>query len=191
MTDVVLFHHAQGLTPGVIAFADRLRAAGHTVTTPDLYEGATFDALDAGIANVEATGFDTIVERARLATAQLPGDVVYIGFSLGVIPAQMLGQTRPGCRGVLAIASAVPADAFGDEWPSDVPLQIHAMAEDPFFTTEGDLETAQGMVESDDAELILYPGAEHLFMDESLPAYDAEATALLVQRVLAFLERVG
>ncbi|HLX78927.1 MAG TPA: dienelactone hydrolase family protein, partial [Acidimicrobiales bacterium] len=66
MADVVLFHHAQGLTPGVGRFADRLAADGHTVSTPDLYDGQTFDTLDAGIAYARQVGFDTILERGRL-----------------------------------------------------------------------------------------------------------------------------
>ncbi|NQX29100.1 dienelactone hydrolase family protein [Microbacteriaceae bacterium VKM Ac-2854] len=187
MTAVVLFHHAQGLTPGILAFAERIRSAGHTVTTPDLYEGATFDTLDDGIAHVEAIGFDTVVDRGRAAAAELPAEVVYLGFSLGVLPAQMLGQTKAGALGVLAVSSVVPGDAFGESWPAEVPLQIHAMAADPLFTTEGDAETAQGLVDAGVAELFLYPGAQHLFADDSLPGYDAEATELLLSRILAFL----
>ncbi len=49
MTEIVLFHHAQGLTPGIDAFADELRRAGHTVHTPDLYDGHTFDTLEEGL----------------------------------------------------------------------------------------------------------------------------------------------
>lgn len=188
MTDVVLFHHAQGLTPGVVAFAERIRSAGHTVTVPDLYEGATFDTLDAGIAHVEEIGFDTVVARGVAAATELPGEVVYLGFSLGVLPAQKLGQTKAGALGVLAVSSVVPGDAFGDAWPAGVPLQIHAMAADPFFTTEGDLETAQGLVEAGSAELFLYSGEQHLFADDSLPSFDAEATEVLLTRILAFLD---
>ncbi len=188
MTDVILFHHAQGLTVGVREFADRLRAAGHRVTVPDLYEGATFDALDDGVGYAGQVGFDTIIERGRLAAEQLPNEIVYAGFSLGVLPAQMLAQKRPGAEGALLFHSCVPTSEFGCPWPQGVPVQIHAMDADPFFVTEGDLDAANDLVKrTEGAELFLYPGDQHLFADSSLPSYDENAAALLLQRVLSFL----
>ena len=188
MTDVVVFHHAQGLTDGVREFANQLRAAGHRVTVPDLYEGKTFDGLDDGIAHAEQAGFDTILERGRSAAEGLPHEIVYIGLSLGVVPAQMLAQTRPGAKGALLIYSCLPVSEFGDSWPRGVPVQVHAMEADPLFATEGDLDAARELVAAaEEAELFLYPGDRHLFADSSLPAYDAGAARLLTQRVLSFL----
>src|ERR671930_1322659 len=107
MAEVLLFHHAQGLTDGVRAFADTLRAAGHVVHAPDLYDGNTFAELDDGIAYAEEVGFDTIIERGRAAAEGLPDDVVYAGISLGVLPAQMLAQTRRGARGAVFLHSCI------------------------------------------------------------------------------------
>jgi len=192
MTNVVLFHHAQGLTDGVQDFADQLRAAGHDVTVPDLYDGATFSTLDEGVGYAEQVGFDTIIERGRLAADGLPHDVVYAGFSLGVMPAQMLAQTRPGARGALLFHSCAPPSAFGSPWPQGVPLQVHAMDADEWFVAEGDIDAARDLVETvEGAELFLYPGDQHLFADNSLPAYDEAAATLLRQRVLNFLDSVG
>ncbi len=192
MTDVVLFHHAQGLTPGVRQFADRLRLAGHRVTVPDLYEGKTFPTLDAGIGYAEQAGFGTIIERGEIAAKDLPHEIVYAGFSLGVLPAQKLAQTRPGAKGALLFHSCVPVAEFSVSWPDDTPVQIHAMDADPLFVGEGDIDAARELVKlAGDAELFLYPGGQHLFTDSSLPAYDEAATALLTQRVLSFLGRVG
>jgi dienelactone hydrolase len=188
MTDVVVFHHAQGLTDGVREFADQLRAAGHDVTTPDLYEGKTFDALGDGVAYAQQVGFDIIIERGRLAAEGLPDEIVYAGFSLGVLPAQMLAQTRPGARGALLFCACVPTSEFGCPWPQGVPLQIHAMDADEFFVGDGDIDAARNLVETvENAELFLYPGDQHLFADSSLPAYDPAAATLLLERVLAFL----
>ena len=188
MADVLLFHHAQGQTKGFLAFADELRRAGHGVHTPDLYEGATFDSLEEGLANVEAIGFETIVERGVRAAEQLPAELVYAGFSLGVVPAQMLAQNRPGARGALLLHSCLPTSAFGEGWPAGVPVQIHAMDQDPFFVEEGDVEAARALVEeAEQAELFLYPGGQHLFADSSLPSFDAEAAELLTRRVVDFL----
>jgi dienelactone hydrolase len=189
MAEVVLFHHAQGLTPGVIAFADELRRAGHTVHTPDLFEGRTFDSLDEGMRHAEEIGFPgEVIGRGAQAVEGLPGELVYAGFSLGVLPAQMLAQTRPGARGALLFYSCVPVSAFGSAWPDGVPAQVHGMDADPIFVGEGDIDAARELVEqAKDAELFLYPGDQHYFADSSLPSYDPDATALLVRRVLDFL----
>jgi dienelactone hydrolase len=189
MAEVVLFHHAQGLTPGVIAFADELRSAGHTVHTPDLFEGRTFDSIDEGMRHAEEIGFpDEVIARGVRAVEGLPGELVYAGFSLGVLPAQMLAQTRPGARGALLFYSCVPVSAFGSAWPDGVPAQVHGMDADPIFVGEGDIDAARELVEqAKDAELFLYPGDQHYFADSSLPSYDPDATALLVRRVLDFL----
>lgn len=186
MAEILLFHHAQGQTPGVRAFADELRAAGHVVHAPDLYDGKTFAILDEGVGYAREVGVETILERGRLAAEDLPNELVYGGFSLGVMPAQMLAQTRPGARGALFFSAALPASEFGDSWPQGAPLQIHMMEDDPW--AEEDLPAARELVESvDGAELFLYPGDRHLFADNSLPDYDERAATLLMQRVLAFL----
>jgi dienelactone hydrolase len=188
MAEVLLFHHAQGQTTGFLAFADELRRAGHTVHAPDLYDGRTFVSLDEGVEYAGQIGFDEIIERGVLAADGLPGELVYSGFSLGVLPAQKLAQTRAGARGALLFHSCVPTSQFASSWPADVPVQVHAMAADPWFVDEGDLEAARALVESAaHAELFLYPGDQHLFADAGLPSYDANAAALLRQRVLAFL----
>src|SRR4051812_11341241 len=185
MTDVIVFHHAQGLTDGVTAFADELRAAGHTVHTPDLHEGRTFAALPEAMSYVRETGFDTIIGRGRDAAEALPSEVVYVGFSLGVLPAQYLAQTKPGAQGAVFVYSFVPPAELGSEWPAGVPLQIHMMDADPeVLPPNGDLAAAQAM---EGAELFLYPGDRHLFADSSLPDYDEAAAKQLTQRVLDFL----
>jgi dienelactone hydrolase len=192
MTDVVLFHHAQGLTDGVAEFAGQLRAAGHRVTVPDLYEGRRFASIEEGVGFAQETGFDVILERGVRAAESLPADIVYAGFSLGVVPAQKLAQTRPGARGALFFESCLPVSEFGQEWPADVPVQVHGMDADSYFADEGDLDAARDLVaQAKDAELFLYPGDRHLFADPSLPSYDGEAAALLTQRVLSFLARLG
>jgi dienelactone hydrolase len=187
MAEVVLFHHALGLTPGVVVFADELRRAGHTVHTPDLFEGRTFDSIEAGLGFVEEIGFEEVMERGTRAVRELPAELVYAGFSLGVVAAQKLAQTRPGARGALFFYSCVPTSSFGP-WPEGVPVQVHGMDADPLFVEEGDLDAARELVgQAKDAELFLYPGDQHYFADSTLPSYDAAATALLTERVLAFL----
>ena len=191
MAEVLLFHHAQGLTPGVQEFAERLRAAGHTVHVPDLYDGHVFDDLEAGLGYASEVGFGTVMERGRHTVDALPEGIVYAGFSLGVMPAQMLAQTRPGAKGALFFHSCVPTAEFETPWPAGVPVQIHGMDHDELFVEEGDLDAARALVkEASDVELFLYPGDEHLFADSSLASYDADATELLTQRTLAFLAAV-
>ena len=188
MAEIIVFHHILGLTPGVEAFADDLRAAGHTVHTPDLYEGRTFGTLEEGMAFAGQIGLAEIIARGEHAAGELPGGLVYAGFSLGVVPAQKLAQTRAGARGALLFYSCVPVEEFGTSWPAEVPVQIHGMDADPIFAGEGDLQAARELVASaEHAELFLYPGDQHYFADSSLPSYDAEAAALLTRRVLEFL----
>jgi dienelactone hydrolase len=188
MTEVLLFHHALGQTPGFLAFAQELRSAGHTVHAPDLYDGNVFQDLDEGVGYARATGFDTILERGKAAAEGLPADIVYAGFSLGAMPAQALAQTRRGALGAILMHGCVPASEFGSEWPAGVPLQVHFMEDDPW--SDEDIPAARDLVQQvPDGELFLYPGSGHLFADTSTADYNAEAAALLKERVLAFLTR--
>jgi dienelactone hydrolase len=190
MAEVLLYHHIQGLTEGVRSFADELQKAGHTVHTPDLFDGRTFSTIDDGMAFAREAGFGALAERGVAAAQDIDPEVVYAGFSFGVMVAQQLAQTRPGARGALLMYSCLPVSEFGDSWPEDVPVQVHGKEADPFFAE--DLEAARALVDSTDrAELFLYPGEEHLFADSSLPAYDGGAAALLTDRVLAFLEDIS
>jgi dienelactone hydrolase len=189
VAEVVLYHHAQGQTPGFLEFANELRAAGHTVHTPDLYDGKTFESLDEGVGHAKEVGFGTLLERGVQAAEGLPADVVFAGFSMGVMPAQQLAQTRPGAKGALFFSAALPASEFSDSWPEGVPLQIHMMESDEWALE--DLPAARELVETvDDAELFLYPGDKHLFTDSSLDDYDEQAAGQVKQRVLAFLSDV-
>ena len=189
MTEVVLYHHVQGLTEGVRSFADELRRAGHTVHTPDLFDGQTFGTLEEGMEFARGAGFGALADRGMAAAAGIGPDVVYAGFSFGVTIAQRLAQTRPGARGALLVYSCLPVSEFGEAWPADVPVQVHGKEDDEFFLE--DLDAARALVDSRDrAELFVYPGTEHLFADSSLPAYDPTAAALLTERVLAFLDEV-
>jgi len=191
MAEVLLFHHAHGLTSGVLGFAETLRRAGHIVHVPDLYEGQVFDDLEEGVAYAQAVGFGSIMERGRAASEGMPGELVYAGFSIGVLSAQMLAQTRPGATGALLFHSCVPTSEFGGDWPRGVPVQVHGMDADPYFVDEGDIDAARALVRaSPEAELFLYPGNEHLFVDDSLSSYDERAAGLLTNRVLGFLRDI-
>jgi dienelactone hydrolase len=188
MAEVLLFHHALGLTAGLGAFAEELRADGHIVHTPDLYDGRTFATVDEGMAHLEEVGFGSVVDRGVHAADALPAELVFIGFSLGVMPAQQLAQTRPGARGAVFVDACAPVSAFGERWPDGVPVQVHGMEDDPIFAGEGDLDAARELVAStDQAELFVYAGDRHLFADASLASYDEAAASLLRERVRRFL----
>jgi dienelactone hydrolase len=190
MATLLLFHHAQGQTTGFLAFADELRAAGHTVHAPDLYDDNAFGDLDEGVAYAKQVGFEEILRRGSAAAEDLPPEIVYAGFSLGVMPAQSLAQRRPGARGAILYSAAFPTSEFGGPWPQGLPVQVHMMDADPW--AEEDRPAAEALVEeADDAELFLYPGSGHLFADSSLDDYDEQAAKLLKERTLALLHRVG
>jgi dienelactone hydrolase len=183
----------QGLTDGVTALADDLRAGGHTVHTPDLFDGRTFDSIEDGFAYVKSLDEGTIDQRVDAAVAGLPDELVYAGISYGVPPALRLTVTRPGARGLVMLESAMPIEG---EWavgpvPEGVPLQIHGGEGDEYF--QEDKEFADQAVEllGDRAELFVYPAQAHLFTDRSLPSYDADSAALVTQRILGLLDRVS
>lgn len=189
MTEVLLYHHVQGLTDGVRRFAEELRQAGHTVHMPDVFDGRTFETIEEGVGFAREAGFGTLAAKGIAAAEGIRHEVVYAGFSFGVMIAQQLAQTRTGARGALLMSACLPVSEFGDAWPMDVPVQIHGKEADPFFLE--DLEAARALVDSTDrAELFLYPGEQHLFADTSLPDYDPVAAALLTERVLTFLDAV-
>jgi dienelactone hydrolase len=186
MSTVLLFHSALGLRPAVHHLADRFRAAGNTVHTPDLFEGGVFDDLEEAVAHRDAIGIPELARRGAAAAEGLPADVVYAGFSMGVGSAEMLALTRPGARGALLYHGALPTAAFNTTWPTSLPLQVHTMEHDPWV----DLDVARTLTAEASGELYTYPGAGHLFTDPDLPDYDPRATALLIERSLALLEQL-
>jgi dienelactone hydrolase len=196
VAEVVLYHHVQGLTDGVLAFAEDIRTAGHTVHTPDLLEGARPETIEDGMKLAGEIGDEVILARSDAAVAELPDGLVFAGFSFGAGEAQRLAQTRPGARGALLYEACMPITgewAFGP-WPAGLPVQIHGMEQDPFFGQGGDLDAARELVDTvgpELSELFVYPGDRHLFTDRSLPSYDADATALVLQRSRELLDRVS
>lgn len=188
MAEIVLFHHAVGLTAGVRELGDKLATAGHKVHLPDLYQGRTFGDLDSGVAHAESVGFEEIVSRGSAAVQDLPGELVYAGLSLGVMPAQNLAQTRRGAAAALLLHSFVPIAAFSESWPAGVPVQMHVMEDDEW----GDVDVARQLdAEIAESELFLYPGSAHLFSDSAVDGYDAAATEVMLDRILAFLGRLS
>ena len=177
MAEILLFHHAQGQTPGFLSFADELRAAGHTVHAPDLYEGRTFDSLEDGVGYAREVGFATIAGRGVGSRPTPCPTASSTGASRSApLPAQKLAQNRPGAKGALLFHAAFPLSEFGDSWPPGVPLQIHMMEGDQWALE--DLPAARELVETiDGAELFLYHGDGHLFADSSLADYDEQAAA--------------
>ncbi|MFT7765897.1 dienelactone hydrolase family protein [Clavibacter tessellarius] len=196
MAEVVLFHHVQGATPGVHALADALRDGGHVVHVPDLLDGALPETVEAGLALMAGLDDGVVAARTERALEGLPAGLVYAGVSWGGSIAQRLAQTRPGARGALLYESFVSLSAewaFGP-WPAGVPVQVHGMARDPYFAGEGDLEAARELVDAvgpELAEVFVYDGDAHLFTDASLPSSDPVATALVVERSLELLARIG
>lgn len=187
MAEVLLNHHAQGLTDGVLALASTLRRAGHTVHTPDLFNENTFDTIDAGMAFIKQQGMEALADQAMSMADSLPQDLIYMGISFGVVPAQKLAQTRSGARGALLISACIPQEYVGP-WPDGLPAQIHGMDADPYFVDDGDLEAARELADQHPSvEVFLYPGKDHYFMDSSLASYDAKATEALTVRMLEFL----
>lgn len=197
MAEVVLLHSVLGLRPGVIAAADRLRAAGHTVHAPDLYDGEVFDDLDDGQRKEDALGYQEIARRARESVAGLPEGLVFAGFSLGAVHAELLAASRPGALGAVLMHGAVPVEELGEffgveRWPAGVPVQMHYAAGDPWVEAEEEVAPFGEAVRGAGAafEEHSYPGSGHLFSDPDLPEYDRASSEAMWKWVLAFLDRI-
>jgi dienelactone hydrolase len=192
MAEVILFHHAQGRTVGVLDIADHFRRAGHEVVVPDLYDGATFKRLEDGVSFAEDRGFDNLIATGVAAAEAHPPEVVYAGFSLGALVAHKLAQTRPGARGALLYHHGdVPVTMFGESWPDGVDLQLHVNEHDGWAVLDTLHEFIDVAQRSAETNLYLYPGSDHLFTDSSLPEYEGTSAALVVKRTLAFLDNHG
>lgn len=188
MTNIAMFHHALGATPGLRAIANELREAGHDVTMVDLFDGNTFESIEAGVAYAEKLGLETIIERGVKAAAGL-GDFVVIGFSLGVLPAQKLAQTNRGVIGAVLCDAAVPTAFFGGPWPKEVPAQLHLVKHDSFV--EEDVAAAKDIAAAPNVDLFLYPGDGHLVADASARAHDPNLARQIIDRIVTFLDRTG
>jgi len=188
MVHVVVLHHALGLTDGVRGFAERLRADGRDVTTPDLFEGQTFEDVEDGVAHAERIGMSELIARGFAAVPAGPAPLLVVGLSLGVLPAQAIAQQRSGVLGAVLVAACLPHRSFGERWPDGVPVHVHATGGDAWFNDGGDREAAEELVAvSRAAQLTLHPGDAHLFIDSSQPGFDAHATAAVVGSVEAML----
>src|ERR687889_771517 len=197
MAEVVLFHSALGLRPGVIAAAERLRVAGHTVHTPDYYDGEVFDDLDEGMRKEDALGYQEIARRASESVAGLPDGLVYAGFSLGAVHAEVLAASRPGALGAVLMHGAVTVEALGEyfgveRWPEGVPVQVHYAADDPWVEAKEEVVPLGDAVRGAGAafEAHTYPGSGHLFTDPDLPEYDRASSEAMWERVLTFLDQI-
>lgn len=184
MADLILFHHAQGLTPGIQAFADRLRRAGHLVIVPDYYDGRRFDTIEDGVIHAESIGYASLIDRALERVQPLPSPVVVAGFSLGALPAQKLAQTHRGVIGAVLYHGGLPPEVFEAPWPAGVALQVHVVEDDPW----SDQDEIDALIAASGGQLLLYPGGGHLVADSSHPDYDPEIADEIAAQTMAFLE---
>lgn len=185
MVRTLVFHHVLGVTPGLQSFAAALEEAGHPARIPDLFEGATFPTIADGVAHAQTVGFDVILDRGVAAAEGIDGPFAVVGFSLGVLPAQKLAQTRSGVVGAVLCDGAVPSSEFGRDWPEGVALQVHLTEHDEW--SEEDRPAAEDLVAEAGGELWIHPGSGHLAADPSAPDHDPEVAEAVLARTVAFL----
>lgn len=188
MAQVALFHSVLGVRPGIHEAATRLRAAGHDVLVVDQYEGRVFDDYAEASAYAESIGYSVLMRRAAMAVEALPDGFVAAGFSNGGGMSEYVATQRR-VSGVLMLSGALPLAFLGvEEWPANVPAQIHYTENDPFRRQEWvDAVAAVVRAAGGALEMFDYPGGGHLFTDASLPGeYQPKDAALLWERVLAF-----
>jgi len=188
VAEILLFHHAHGLTDGLAALAERLRARGHTVHTPDAYAGVTFTHITDAVAHAQRIGHDAIEEVARRAALRYRTADVTIGFSLGVFPAQLLAQELRRIRACALVGGALAPKALSGEWRHEVALQVHVAEPDEWVEPE---DLAALIAHAPHAEVYRYPNRGHLFMDPFCAGYDADAADEFEERLGAWLARVA
>ncbi|WP_165942736.1 alpha/beta fold hydrolase [Micromonospora sp. KC721] len=185
MAQIALFHSVHGLRPAVLADAERLRAAGHQVLTPDLYGLPPADTVEAGFALLEKVTLDEVLRRARAALAALPADTVLAGYSMGAGVAGVLLAERPAATALLLLHGTGGDPAA---FRPGLPVQLHLADPDPY---EPPAEVADWQQALSDVgarlEVFRYPGRPHLWTDPTAPDHDPAATALTWERVLSFL----
>ncbi|WP_324605741.1 dienelactone hydrolase family protein [Streptomyces sp. NRRL B-24484] len=189
VAQIVLFHSAYGLRPAVHAAADRLRAAGHEVHTPDLYDGRVFDTVEDGMAYKDEITTDELLRRAVHAAAPLLGQggpgLVYAGLSLGAALAQNLALADTNAAGLLLLHGT---SDIRDDAATSVAVQLHVAEPDPFEPEDWLNAWYLRMTKAGaDVEVHRYRGAGHIYTDPELPDYDEEAADRTWATALAFL----
>ncbi|WP_299531116.1 dienelactone hydrolase family protein [uncultured Streptomyces sp.] len=185
--NIMLFHSTYGLRPAVHAAADRLRAAGHEVRVPDLFEGHTFESTDEASAYREKVGKDELLRRAVLAAAPYSDQgLVYVGFSLGAAVAQTLALGDAKARGLLLFHGT--SDLAENATVDELPVQLHVADPDPYETEDwlNSWYLQMGRTGAD-VEIYRYPGAGHLYTDPDLPDWDEAAAEQTWKVALGFL----
>ncbi|MFJ1764343.1 dienelactone hydrolase family protein [Amycolatopsis sp. NPDC088138] len=184
MVNIVVFHSVLGLRLVELGAAERLRAAGHHVVTPDLYAGSTASTLEEGFALMDHVGWTAISARAADAVRDLPADAVLLGVSMGCGVVQSVLPDRPAAAGVVLLHAlgAIPASAR-----DGLPVQVHVADPDPIAPPA---EVAAWRAVNPAAEVFTYPGAGHFYTDAEAPDHDETASALTWQRVLDFLRKL-
>ncbi len=189
MSEVVVFHSALGLRQGVKDFAEQIRKAGHTVTTLDLYDGEIFDNYEAGGRKWDELGIPKIMQMAQAFCADLAGDIVFAGFSRGAALAELMAATHPGAKGCLLMHGALPPEMLQlKTWPTNVPVQLHYNAHDPFRNPEHDVALENAVTSGGSPfNEYLYEGNTHLFSDKDMPDYNESAAQLMTERAVRFV----
>jgi dienelactone hydrolase len=186
--EIVLFHSMYGLRPVEMAAAGRLRAHGHHVVLPDLFEGRTAPGdVGSGLALMDRIGWPTIVATARATLDGVGDEAALIGFSMGV---GVIAEVWPDRLGAAAVACLHAPAVVPPGVRRGTPVQLHVATPDRFAPPDQVLafETSAARTGALPS-LRRYPGAGHYFTDPSLDDYDAAAEADVWTHLLGMLGR--
>ncbi|WP_232661463.1 dienelactone hydrolase family protein [Pseudonocardia sp. TRM90224] len=184
---VALFHSVFGLRGVELAAAERLRAAGHQVVVPDLFDGVTNPGdFDAAFDHLDRIGWSTVLERAHDALADAPAETVLGGLSMGAALVGDIWPARLDAAGAFYLHAAPPVPAG---IRTGTPVQLHFGAGDPFVPPER-LARFRESAERNGAYATVreYEGVGHFFTDETLPDHDADAATSTWRDVLGMLD---
>jgi carboxymethylenebutenolidase len=192
---VIVIQEWWGLVDHIRDVCDRFAAAGFVALAPDLYHGVTVTepdeagkammAMKMGQAARDMSG--AVDELMRQSGADRVG---VIGFCMGGGLALVLATQRPDAiAAVVACYGIIPwPDAQPDYAALSAAYLGHFASEDDFFTpaaAEALGEQLRGL--GKEAEIIVYPGTDHAFFNDTRPeVYNAEAAKAVWDRSLEF-----
>jgi dienelactone hydrolase len=182
---IALFHSVYGLRPAVIAAAERMRAAGHEVITPDLYAGPAATTIDEGFALSAQIGWTAIMRRALDAVRDFPEGAVLAGFSMG---AGVVGDLLPdrGATAGLLLFHGIGGDPAVVR--AGLPVALHIADCDAFFPANHVMAWSAALTGAGAVlDLYTYPNVGHFFTDPGAPDYNEAAADLVWERSLSFL----
>lgn len=182
-----------GLNQNIVNIADRLTSDGYLVLAPDLYEGSVADD------SAEAQRLNGLYAASAPAKCMAAYDALFarddvrkigcIGWCMGGRMALHLAVNQPALDAAV-IFYGRPEQYFGQIADIECPV-LGLFGEKDESIPVARVEQLRQELEAAGVphEIVVYPGADHAFFNESHHTYHPEAAADAWERTLRFLSK--